>query len=125
MSEPQARTWSRDRARLLVPVFKALADENRLTLALLLAERPHTVKELQEAAGMSQALVSHHLTALREQHLVLANPQGRSNVYSLCCDQLAIPVQWLSAMASAADQAPSSCGDCGDGSCEDGGRGDG
>ncbi|MFB6520426.1 ArsR/SmtB family transcription factor [Streptomyces sp. NPDC056401] len=41
--------------------LRALGDETRLTLMLLIAERPRTVKELQEATGLSQTLVSHHL----------------------------------------------------------------
>jgi DNA-binding transcriptional ArsR family regulator len=96
-------------ARLLVPKLKALADENRLTLMLLLAERPHTVRELTDATGMGQTLVSHHLTPLREQGLIVATPRGRSNVYSLCCDALVEPVRLLAAMAAKTQQATREC----------------
>lgn len=89
-----------ERARRLAPMLKALADENRLTLMLLLAERPRSVRELTDATGMAQTLVSHHLTPLREQGLVLATPKGRSNIYSLCCDALTQPVQLLATLAS-------------------------
>lgn len=97
---PSAELSKRDLARRLVPVFKALADENRLALTLLLAERPHTVRELQEATGMSQTLVSHHLAPLREQGLVTVAPRGRANVYALCCEQLAAPVRWMATLAA-------------------------
>lgn len=83
------------RARLLAPKIKAMADERRLELLLLLAERARTVKELQEATGFGQTLVSHHLGLLREAQLVSVVPQGRSNLYSLCCDELGEPVQAL------------------------------
>lgn len=92
-------TSASERARILAPKLKAMADENRLTLMLLLAERPRTVRELTEATGMGQTLVSHHLTPLREQGLVTVTPKGRSNVYSLCCDALVAPVRLLAALA--------------------------
>lgn len=94
-----------ERARRLAPLLKALADENRLTLMLLLAERARSVRELTDASGMSQTLVSHHLTPLREQGLVLATPKGRSNIYSLCCDALVQPVQLLATLASLSPQS--------------------
>lgn len=93
-------TSAAGRARRLAPLLKALADENRLTLMLLLAERPRSVRELTDATGMAQTLVSHHLTPLREQGLVLATPKGRSNIYALCCDALVQPVQLLATLAS-------------------------
>lgn len=89
-----------ERARRLAPLLKALADENRLTLMLLLAERPRSVRELTDATGMTQTLVSHHLAPLREQGLVLSTPKGRSNIHSLCCDALIQPVQLLATLAA-------------------------
>lgn len=81
----------RQRARELVPTLKALADEHRLAIVLLLASSPHTVRELADATGLSQTLVSHHLAALREAELVTSTPRGRANVYQLCCEELAAP----------------------------------
>jgi DNA-binding transcriptional ArsR family regulator len=98
-----------DRARLLAPKLRAMADEHRLTLMMLLAERPRTVRELAEAAGMGQTLVSHHLAPLREQGLVVATPRGRSNVYSLCCEPLAGPVQLLATLAALTPEGARAC----------------
>jgi DNA-binding transcriptional ArsR family regulator len=98
-----------DRARVLAPKLKAMADEHRLTLMLLLAERPRTVRELAEATGMGQTLVSHHLGPLREQGLIVARPRGRSNVYSLCCEPLAAPVQLLATLASLTPEGARAC----------------
>jgi len=98
-----------DRARLLAPQLKALGDPNRLHLLLLLAEGPHTVRELTEAAGMSQTLVSHHLATLREQGLVSITPRGRSNVYSLCCEALAGPVKALATLAALTPAGADAC----------------
>jgi DNA-binding transcriptional ArsR family regulator len=98
-----------EQAQLLAPQLKALSDANRLHLLLLLADRPHTVRELTEAAGMSQTLVSHHLTPLREQGLVTVTPRGRSNVYSLCCEALAGPVRLLATLAARTPAGVDAC----------------
>lgn len=100
----------RERARRLVPKLRALADENRAVLALLLAERPRTVKELQEVTGLSQTLISHHLRPLREQALVKVIPRGRSNVYAICCEEFGTPVRWLASLAALTSEgARASC----------------
>jgi DNA-binding transcriptional ArsR family regulator len=99
----------RDRARRLVPKLKALADENRVVLTLLLAERPRTVKELEKATGLSQTLISHHLRPLREQALVKVMPRGRSNVYALCCEEFGTPVRWLASLAALTPEGAQAC----------------
>jgi DNA-binding transcriptional ArsR family regulator len=100
-----------ERARLLVPKLKALADENRLTLVLLLADRPRTVRELTDASGLNQTLVSHHLAFLRERELVAVTPRGRANVYSLCCAELAEPVRLLASLAALTPEGAAACCD--------------
>jgi DNA-binding transcriptional ArsR family regulator len=106
ISELPERRSQRALARLMAPKLRALADENRLTL-LLIAEHPRTVKELQVATGLSQTLVSHHLTPLREQELVSVVPEGRSNRYTLCCSALDEPVRLLLGLARRDDDAAS------------------
>lgn len=106
---PTEELTSRELARAVVPRFKALADENRLTLLLLLAERPRTVKELQEASGLSQTLVSHHLAPLRELGLVMVEPRGRANVYTLCCEEFGQPVRWLATLAAMTPEGAEAC----------------
>src|SRR5699024_12554255 len=87
-----------DRARLLAPQLKALGDEKRMEMVLLLAEQPRTVRELTEVTGMIQTLVSHHLAPLREQGIIEATPRGRSNVYALCCEALVAPVRLITGL---------------------------
>lgn len=98
-----------DRARRLAACLKALGDENRLLILVLLAERPRTVRELTDATGMSQTLVSHHLAPLRQQGLVSVTPRGRSNVYDLCCEALAAPVQLLASLAALTPEGANAC----------------
>jgi DNA-binding transcriptional ArsR family regulator len=106
---------ARASAREWTPRLKALADETRLTIALLLVDGPKTVKELQEATGLGQTLVSHHLGPLREQGLVSAAPRGRSNVYALCCEELAGVVRGLASIAAATPEGAEACAE---GCCE-------
>ena len=76
----------------LAPVLKALADESRLAILLLLAERPRSVAELTAALEIGQTLTSHHLKVLREVGLITATAVGRSNRYAICCDAVADPI---------------------------------
>jgi DNA-binding transcriptional ArsR family regulator len=74
------------------PVLQALANEERLLIALWLAGTECTVRELEQVTGMRQSLVSYHLQELRRVGLVTASPVGRSNRYRLAradLDQLA------------------------------------
>lgn len=99
----------REQAAHLAPTLAALADENRLTIILSLSGGAKTVKQLQEATGMSQALVSHHVAALRKAELVISTPQGRANLISTCCEQLAAPVQWLAYLATLTPEGQQAC----------------
>ncbi|EST29388.1 hypothetical protein N566_22135 [Streptomycetaceae bacterium MP113-05] len=92
---PTDHPRERGQALALAPILRAIADENRLLLIMLLGQRTRTVKELQEATGLSQPLVSHHLTNLRKQSLVTVTQSGRTHQYSLCCDTLAESVRLL------------------------------
>ena len=69
LSIPASDLSPAERAQLLVPTLSALSDENRLTILLTLAEKSMTNRQLHEVTGMSQALVSHHLAALRKAGL--------------------------------------------------------
>lgn len=64
--------------------LKALADENRLAIVHLLAERGELcVCEVATSLDLSDALVSHHVGRLREAGLVSAHRVGRWQHISL------------------------------------------
>lgn len=96
-------------AREWAPILKTLGDPTRLEIALLLVQKPHTVKELQDAMGLNQALVSHHLRLLREQGIVTAEARGRSNVYELCFGPLACLAQCLASIAASTPEGLQAC----------------
>lgn len=98
-----------EQAAFLAPTLAAIADENRLAIVLSLSEGAKSNKDLQQVTGLSQALVSHHVAILLKAGLVSSTPQGRSNIISLCCEQLATPVQWLAHLATLTPEGQQAC----------------
>ena len=72
-----------DELRDLRTFHKVLADANRLRIVRRLSDGPATVTELIEHVGLSQPLVSWHLSKLREIGLVNARRQGRETVHTI------------------------------------------
>jgi predicted transcriptional regulator len=67
----------------LLPLFKALADKNRLKIIGFLAQRPHAVEELSKSLKIGASTVSHHLSVLGKAGLVAGKVQGYYSIYSL------------------------------------------
>src|SRR5215471_12299153 len=78
----------------LVPAFKALSDPTRLKILDLLRSRGRSCCDLvarderglcacdiEQAVGLSQAAVSHHMDLLRRAGLVTAEKRGRWMFY--------------------------------------------
>ncbi len=63
-------------------LFKALSDETRLRIYLLLGRGELCVCQIQVALAMSQAKVSRHLTVLRHAGLVTSRREGLWMYYS-------------------------------------------
>ena len=68
--------------------LKLLANEARLKLLGLLAERERSVGELAELLRLREPTVSHHLAKLGEVGLVRMRPQGTVHFYRLDADGL-------------------------------------
>jgi ArsR family transcriptional regulator len=64
-------------------IFKACADQTRLRLLFLLAERELCVCELVEVLGMPQGKVSRHLGVLKRAGLVRDRREGTWIYYAL------------------------------------------
>jgi len=67
----------------LLAFFKALADESRLKIIGLLAQREHCVQELAELLALKEPTVSHHLAVLKAQGLVTVRPEGTVRWHAL------------------------------------------
>lgn len=77
-------------------VFKALADPTRRALFERLArDGDLTVHALTASAGVSQPMVSKHLSALKRARLVRHRRNGRETHYSARQESLAPLVDWI------------------------------
>jgi len=64
-------------------LFKAFADETRLRILNLLAQRETCVCELQQVIRVPQPTISRHLAYLRRSGLVEERKEGKWVMYSL------------------------------------------
>lgn len=67
----------------LLAKLKALADENRLRLCSLLAEREYNVSQLAEILQVTEPTISHHLAKLHGTGLVRLRTEGNQHFYRL------------------------------------------
>ena len=75
MPEPDVET--------LLAFFKAMANESRLRIVGLLAERERSVQELAELLELKEPTVSHHLGVLKGIGLVTARAEGVTHWHAL------------------------------------------
>ena len=77
-------------------LFKALADPTRRAIfERLTGDGALTVHALTEGAGVSQPMVSKHLSALKRAKLVRNRRQGRETHYQARPEALAPLVSWI------------------------------
>lgn len=68
----------------MIDILKALADENRLKVIQLLSSRESLcVCEIEEHLKLPQNLISHHLSILKQAHIVENCRCGKNQYYSL------------------------------------------
>jgi DNA-binding transcriptional ArsR family regulator len=72
----------------LLRILRALADDTRLRVLRLIAERPRTTQELEPLVGLSRAGLSKSLLRLAEAGLVAPRRDGYYVVYSLVPERL-------------------------------------
>ncbi len=65
-----------------VKIFRALSDENRLRIYLLLLHDELCVCELVNILNMEQSRISHSLRILKEAKLINNHRVGKWNIYS-------------------------------------------
>jgi ArsR family transcriptional regulator, arsenate/arsenite/antimonite-responsive transcriptional repressor len=67
---------------VLLPL-KALSEEIRIRIVLLLLDREACVCELMEVFGMAQSKLSHHLLMLRDAGILQDEKRGKWNYYRI------------------------------------------
>ena len=75
--------------RQVTKLFKALSDETRQQILVLLEERESTVGEIVDNFELSQPTISRHLSVLREAELVVDQRRGQNVIYRLNRNALA------------------------------------
>jgi len=68
--------------------FAVLADESRLRIIGLIAQRAHSVEELAALLALKEPTVSHHLNRLKALDLVTLQRQGNTHLYRLDSEAL-------------------------------------
>ncbi len=81
----------------LLKLFKALADESRLTLLRRLSSGPISLTEATAELDVAKATAHHHLSILRQAGLVMIGGEGRGSRYALRQDPPAVAAQALAA----------------------------
>ena len=78
-----------------VEFCKALADETRQQILVMLLEGEKCVSDIVDAFTMSQPTISHHLNVLKQFGLVTSRKEGKQVFYAInrdnvveCCGQL-------------------------------------
>jgi DNA-binding transcriptional ArsR family regulator len=89
-----APALARDAAARIPPaeltrILRALADDTRLSVLKLIAERPRTTQELSQLVGLSMSGVSKSIRLLSDAGLVTARREGYYVVYRLASDRIA------------------------------------
>jgi DNA-binding transcriptional ArsR family regulator len=77
-------------ARQVAETMQALATPSRLRMLTRLRHSPCSVSDLADAVDMEQSAVSHQLRLLRALGLVIGTRKGRTVVYSLYDNHVAM-----------------------------------
>jgi len=93
----------------------ALAEPNRARIFQILRHGEHCVCDVGEMLGLSTALVSHHLRALRTSGLIRERRAGRWVYYSLDLERVEALRTAVSGLLSPGEAATTACrcSDCG------------
>jgi predicted transcriptional regulator len=72
----------------LLQFFKVMANESRLKLVGILAQRECSVEELAALLQLKEPTISHHLARLKASGLVTMRPEGNTHFYRLDSEAL-------------------------------------
>lgn len=75
--------WVRAIISIMIDMIKAISDDNRYKIVELLSKGSLCVCEIVDRLNISQNLVSHHLSVLKEVGIVEDCRCGKNNYYSL------------------------------------------
>jgi ArsR family transcriptional regulator len=70
-------------------IFKALGDESRIQILLMLSQKETCACQFYETLGVSQPTASHHLKILSEANIITSRKEGKWIHYSLNKEMIA------------------------------------
>lgn len=76
-------------------VFKALNDETRREILLMLHKKDMTAGEIADKFNISKPSISHHLEILKRADLVTSEKQGQFVLYSVNTTIIDDLLQWV------------------------------
>ncbi|MCC8157811.1 MAG: metalloregulator ArsR/SmtB family transcription factor [Phascolarctobacterium sp.] len=76
-------------------IFKALGDENRLKILVMLKSGELCACKILDDLHIGQPTLSHHMKVLTEAGLVIARKEGKWTHYSINQKTLAVLKEWL------------------------------
>lgn len=76
-------------------VFKALSDPTRRKILELLQEQSLNAGEIAEHFHMTKPSISHHLSILKNSHLIVDERQGQNIVYSIDMTVFQDVIKWF------------------------------
>lgn len=71
-----------------IKIFKALADESRLSILKMISKGEMCNCEMMDMLDLSQPTISHHLKILQDANIVVARKEGKWVHYSLNKDEI-------------------------------------
>jgi DNA-binding transcriptional ArsR family regulator len=84
--------------RDLMAILKALADENRVRVLMVLGPRELCVCQIIELLGLAPSTVSKHMTILKQARLVESRKEGRWILYRLAKDDVTPEAREMTAL---------------------------
>ena len=88
--------------KAILPLMKAIADEKRLRILMLLADGERCVCDLQDELDAGQSLLSFHLKTLKDARLVTDRRDGRWAYYKLSTEGMVELQEFIVRMHEAA-----------------------
>ena len=85
--------------------LKTMANDKRLLVLCLLAQREHNVSEIEQALGIRQPTLSQQLAILREEGLVETRREGKTIYYDLASPEAEALMDLLYKLFCAEDAA--------------------
>ena len=95
--------------RKIAIIFKALGDENRISILKLLQNGEKCACHLLEELNISQPTLSHHMKILCDAGIVTGRKEGKWMYYSICCENAKSIQATLQALLSVRNAQPCPC----------------